>query len=178
MNPNLTRNLWLSVGLAIFGMLLCYSWYNGKKAEYDQKYGTMKRVVVATKDIQEMSTVDETMLEIVERPVDFVQPGALQVPEEAAGLIAAVPFKAGEQILNNKLLTPGPNTGLSLQISPGKRAVTISVDEVRGVAKLVRPGDRVDIITSVDHNLTLLIHGAPQPFRAKREIHPKKSATV
>ena len=70
-----------------------------------------------------------------ERPVDFIQPGAIDNPDDAVGLVAAAPIKKGEQILMTKLLTPGPNTGLSLQVAPDKRAVAIPVDQVRGVWK-------------------------------------------
>lgn len=150
MNPNPTRNLWISLGAAVFAMALIYSYSQEKKAEYDKKYGTSKRVVIAAKDILEMGTIDDTMLQIEERPVDFIQPGAVETPEEAVAMVAATPIKKGEQILATKLLKPGPNTGLSLQVAPNKRAVTIPVDEIRGVSKLLRPGDRVDVITSVE----------------------------
>lgn len=150
MNPNPTRTLWVSLGSAVFAMFLIYSYSQEKKAEYDKRYGTSKRVVVASKDILEMGTIDDTMLQIEERPVDFIQPSAIENPEDAVGLVAAAPIKKGEQILSTKLLTPGPNTGLSLQVAPNKRAVTIPVDDVRGVSKLIRPGDRVDIITSLE----------------------------
>ncbi len=150
MNPNPTRTLWLSIGSAAFAMILIYSYSQEKKAEYDKRYGTSKRVVVATKDILEMSTIDDTMLSIEERPVDFIQPDAVSNPEDAVSMVAATPIKKGEQILGTKLLKPGPNTGLSLQVAPGKRAVTIPIDEVRGVSKLIRPGDRVDVLTSVE----------------------------
>jgi len=36
------------------------------------------------------------------------------------------------------------------QVSPGKRAVTIAVNDDRANAKLIRPGDRVDIMAIVD----------------------------
>ncbi|MGE3973867.1 MAG: Flp pilus assembly protein CpaB [Bdellovibrionales bacterium] len=150
MNPNPTRNLWISLGAAVFSMALIYSYSQEKKAEYDKRYGTSKRVVVAAKDILEMGTIDDTMLQIEERPVDFIQPGAIENPEEAVAMVAATPIKKGEQVLATKLLKPGPNTGLSLQVAPNKRAVTIPVDDIRGVSKLLRPGDRVDVITSVD----------------------------
>jgi len=150
MNPNQTRTFWISLGCAIFAMILIYSYSQEKKAEYDKRFGTSKRVVVAVKDILEMATIDDTMLSIEERPVDFVQPGAVENVEDAVSMVAAAPIKKGEQILLTKLLKPGPNTGLSLQVAPNKRAVTIPVDDVRGVSKLLRPGDRVDILTSVE----------------------------
>ena len=55
-----------------------------------------------------------------------------------------------EQILESKILRPGPVTGLSLQVSPTKRAITIPIDEIRGVAKLIKPGDRIDIVAALD----------------------------
>ncbi|MEK7358599.1 MAG: Flp pilus assembly protein CpaB, partial [Bdellovibrionota bacterium] len=56
----------------------------------------------------------------------------------------------GEQVLQTKLLTPGPETGLSMEISPGKRGITLPVDDMRGVSRLLRPGDRIDIIAALD----------------------------
>ncbi|MFN8943531.1 MAG: Flp pilus assembly protein CpaB, partial [Pseudobdellovibrionaceae bacterium] len=45
---------------------------------------------------------------------------------------------------------PGTDTGIAMQISAGNRAITIPIDEVRGIAKLIRPGDRIDVVASVD----------------------------
>ena len=150
MGPNSTRTLYLSVGMAVFAMFLIYSYSQERKAEYDKKFGATQRVVIASKDILEMATVDESMLELVDVPKEYIQPGALNAPEEALDLVAAAPMKKGEQVLITKLLTPGPSTGLAHQIAPERRAITLPVDEVRGVAKLVRPGDRVDIITALE----------------------------
>ena len=150
MNQNQSRTLWISVGAALFAMLLIYSYSQEKKAEYDKKFGAAKRVLVASKDILEMQTVDDTMVQIEEKPTEYVQPGSIENPEDAVGLVAAAPIKKGEQMLVTKLLSPGPNTGLSLQVAPGKRAMTIPVDDVCGVSKLIRPGDRVDLLTAID----------------------------
>lgn len=150
MNQNQTRTLWISIGLGIFAMVLIYSYSQEKKAEYDKRYGTSKRVLVASKDILEMQTVDETMIEFLEVPLDFIQPGAITEPELVINRVAATPFKKGEQILNTKVLSLGANTGLSNQVAPGKRAVSIPIDDARGVSKLVQPGDRIDILSSVE----------------------------
>lgn len=147
---NETRNLWLSIGAGVFATFLLYSYSQEKKAEYDKKYGTTKRVIVAKEDIPEMQTVYDTMVEAVEKPADFVEPEAAITMEEVVGNVAAIPIKKGQQIVKNKLLTPGPDTGIANQVAPTKRAVAIPVDEVRSVAKLIRPGDRVDIVVAVD----------------------------
>jgi pilus assembly protein CpaB len=150
MNQN-SRTFWLSIGAALFAMFLIYSYTQEQKAVYDKRFGSTKTVLIAAKDIQEISTLDETMVVQEERPTDFIQPGAAENPDDVVGLVAATPIKKGEQIVLTKLLAPGPNTGLSHQVALAKRAMTIPVDEVRGVGKLLRPGDRVDVLTSISY---------------------------
>jgi len=150
MNQNETRTLWISVAAALFAVFLLYSYTQEKSAELTKKFGAKQRVVIASDDINEMSTIDETMLQVVERPVDFIEPTAISSPELAVGKVALAPIKKDEQLLESKIMEPGPITGLSLQVAPSKRAVTIPVDEMRGVGKLLKPGDRVDIVASLD----------------------------
>jgi pilus assembly protein CpaB len=150
MGSNETRNFIISVAAGIFATFLLYSYSQEKKAEYDKRYGSTKRVVIAKEDIAEMQTIYDTVVDTKEMPGDFIQPDAVTIPDEIIGNVAAVPIKKGQMILKNNLLTPGPDTGISLQVAPSKRAITIPVDEVRAVAKLIRPGDRVDIYAAVD----------------------------
>jgi pilus assembly protein CpaB len=162
MNSNETRTLYISLALGILAMFLIYSYSQEKQAQYDKKYGTFTTVVIAKDDIPEMATIDESKLDQVKRPSDFIQPDALTEPEEAVGQVAATPIKKGEQILKNKLLPPGPLTGVALQVAPDMRAVTIPIDEVRGVSKLIKPGDRIDIVSALSYG-----KGADQHMEAK-----------
>ena len=150
MNQNETRTFFISIGLAVFAMFMFYSYSQSKKAEYDKLHGTYKNVVVAKGDINEMQTIDESMLDVVKVPESFVQPDAITDPEMAIGQVAAAPIKEKEQILRTKMLNPGPLTGISIQVSPDMRAVTVPVDDVRGVGKLIKPGDRIDLIAALD----------------------------
>ncbi len=150
MNGNETRTLWISIGAALFAVFLLYSWSQEQKTQMARKFGSTKRVVIAKEDIAEMETVDESKLDYIDQPVDFIQPDAVSEPENAIGQVAAVPIKKGEQLLQTKLLLPGPDTGLAMEVSPGKRAVTIPVDDMRGVSRLLRPGDRIDIVAALD----------------------------
>ena len=150
MNKNETLTLWASIGAAVFAVMLLYSYTQEKSAEVTRKFGAMASVVTVVKNIGEMQTIDESMVQLKEYPESFVQPGALMAMEDVVGFVALAPLSAGEQILANKITKPGPTTGLSLQVSPSKRALTIPVDEMRGVAKLLKPGDRVDIMAALD----------------------------
>ena len=150
MNKNETLTLWLSIGAAVFAVMLLYTYTQEKSAQISKKFGAMTSVVTAVRDIGEMETVNDSMVQLKEYPSSFVQPEALLTMEEAIGLVALAPLSEGEQVLRTKITRPGPTTGLSLQVSPTKRALTIPIDEMRGVAKLLKPGDRVDIIAALD----------------------------
>lgn len=60
--------------------------------------------------------------------------------------MALASFTRNEPILGNKITDPGQPATLSSMLDPGKRAVTVRVDDVRGVAGFIQPGDRVDVV--------------------------------
>jgi len=64
--------------------------------------------------------------------------------------IGLSPLKRGEPVLHSKVTGPGQRASLAMQLEDGKRAVTVQVDDVRGVAGFVLPGDFVDIIMIAD----------------------------
>lgn len=60
--------------------------------------------------------------------------------------VALSPFVRNEPIISSKVSAPNQRASLSTVIEPGKRAVTVAVDDVRGVAGFVFPGDFVDVV--------------------------------
>lgn len=59
--------------------------------------------------------------------------------------IALSTFVRDEPILSSKVSAPDQRASLSAVIEKGKRAVTVAVDDVRGVAGFIFPGDFVDV---------------------------------
>lgn len=57
-----------------------------------------------------------------------------------------------EPILLSKLTAPGKEAGITSHLSPGKRAFTIPVNQITGVAGFLRPGDHVDVFWSGRRN--------------------------
>src|SRR5215831_3084628 len=66
---------------------------------------------------------------------------ATALPEGAFASIAL-----NEPVLRGRITAPGQRAALSSMLDPGKRAVTVRVDDVRGVAGFIQPGDRVDVV--------------------------------
>ncbi|MEK6628415.1 MAG: Flp pilus assembly protein CpaB [Bdellovibrionota bacterium] len=150
MGPNESRNLWISIGAGVFATFMLYSYSQEKKAELQKAAGDKARVVVARVDINEMDTIYDNVLEIVEKNRSNAEPDAYDTIPSVVGGVAAIPIKKGQTLTKNKILEPGPETGMAIQVSPGKRAVTIPVNDDRANARLIRPGDRVDIMAIVD----------------------------
>ena len=55
-------------------------------------------------------------------------------------------IQQNEPILSSKVTGPGQRASLSTLIEGDKRAITVRVDDVRGVAGFVLPNDRVDVV--------------------------------
>jgi pilus assembly protein CpaB len=128
------------------------------------RFGTEITVLVAREDIKEMETLVESMVEPKVVPTNFVEPSAIRfnkkVKEDEAdfqeevkkliGNVALVSIKKGEQLAWNKITEASIKTGLAPQVAPGKRAMSVLVDEISSVSKLLKPGDRVDLISVID----------------------------
>jgi pilus assembly protein CpaB len=75
--------------------------------------------------------------------------------------VVLAPMQRNELILKTKITGPGQRASLSALLDEGKRAVTVRVDDVRGVAGFVLPGDRVDVV---------LIRNVPGPSGSTENI--------
>jgi len=65
-----------------------------------------------------------------------------------AGAAARQPLFAGEPVTEDKLVLPHDGSFLAAVLAEGGRAITLRVDEATGVAGLIVPGDRVDVIVT------------------------------
>lgn len=107
------------------------------------------KVLVANKDIPRGAAIELGNLETIIIPEQYRQPQAVSTPDRALGMVAVVPISKGEQISLNKLVQPRELGGLAQGTPVGKRAITISVDNISALAGLVKPGDYVDVIALI-----------------------------
>ena len=156
------RAMSLALIIAAFATFLVWSYVDEAEKKARERYGSQIIVMKAKRDINESDMIDESMIEKDTIPEAFKEPSALffdaGMSEEEQkkslrgleGTVATVPIKKGEQITRNKISEMGARTGLSPQVSPGRRAVAIQVNDQSGVSKLLKPGDRVDLIGVFD----------------------------
>jgi pilus assembly protein CpaB len=114
-----------------------------------QPGGNAGRIVVASADINLGQRLAPDMLKLVEWPAESVPRGAFTDPSKLAGRVLKSALLAGEPVSEAKLAPQGTLGGLSAVITEGKRAITVRVNDVVGVAGFALPGNYVDIIVSM-----------------------------
>lgn len=136
------------IGLVAAGGI--YLFLSDMKKTY-QDQGDFVQVPVARQRIPAKTQITSQMFELKEIPAKYINERAVVDPKEVQGKIARSEILPGEQVLQDKLAKDkDASAGLSFLLPPGKRAVTIAVNEVSGLAGLVKPGDRVDVMGTFD----------------------------
>lgn len=105
-------------------------------------------VLVAKTDIAKGAIIEAEMVDSAIVPNQYVQPQAVTSLDRIGGMVTVVPIAKGEQITLSKLLSSKQAGASSLAMATpvGKRAVTISVDNIASLGGMISPGDYVDVI--------------------------------
>src|SRR5476649_3047403 len=111
-----------------------------------QTPGGAGRVVVAAADVNLGQRLAPDMLKLADWPSDSLPPGALTDTQKLSGRVLKTSVLRGEPLTEAKLAPAGTLGGLSALIAEGKRAITVRVNDVVGVAGFALPGNFVDII--------------------------------
>lgn len=141
----MNRRLGVIVAVVLGGLAVIltnvYLQQKAKKMRFEEA-----AILVAAQEISKGALVEYDMVAFKTMPVPFIQPGALTAKEAAVGKTALATIMPGEQILSTKLAAPGSGLTLAGKTPPGKRAITIDLENVSAVGGMVHPGDHVDIL--------------------------------
>ena len=134
----------LGLGAAVFAK----NWMKSRidAVEAEKRRGV--QVVVAAKDISFGDRITTENIKLVGWPRDSVPEGVFHDPAEVAGRVANQKLVAGEAILKTRASGQAGGSSLAALIEPTKRAVTVRVNDVIGVAGFLLPGNRVDVLAS------------------------------
>lgn len=123
-------------------------------AGWVSRQGTIasNKVVVAAVDIQLGSRINQQMLTTVDWPSGSMPDGAFKEIKDLEERVAKVSVLRGEPILEGKLAPVGTRGGLSAVIAEGKRAMTVRVNDVVGVAGFALPGNYVDVVLNTQRD--------------------------
>lgn len=109
------------------------------------------QVVLSTRDMAPGDFVTAQDIQIVAWPGNRVPEGYSVTAAEVVGRGVISTVKRNEPMLTSKLATAGAGGGLGITIPAGKRAMSVKVDDVIGVAGFATPGTRVDVLVTLDN---------------------------
>jgi pilus assembly protein CpaB len=130
----------LAVVLGLVAAVYANSWI-GQRAHI-----AANKVVVAAIDVPAGSRLEPEMLATIDWPSTAMPPGAVSDPATLKTRVVKLDVVRGEAIIEGKLAPTGSMGGLSAVIADGKRAMTVRVNDVVGVAGFALPGNYVDIL--------------------------------
>lgn len=102
-------------------------------------------VVVAVHDIGVGTKIEDKDIEVVRVPPAVLPPNCFHQKSSVVGRGVMLPIAKGEFVLPIKLAGENAGSGMTTFIPPGMRAVSVRVNEVMGVLRIVLPGTRVDV---------------------------------
>ena len=107
------------------------------------------QVVVAAQDIPEGHVIDKIALTTGQWPVQTLPAGAFSSVDSVVGRVTRVPVFQGEPIVPGRLAPAGTTGGLEIKIAPGKRAMSVKINDVAGISGLIQPNSRVDVLVNI-----------------------------
>jgi len=107
------------------------------------------QIAVASRDIGLGQPITANLLQMVPWPSSAMPSGSFKDLKDLEGRVVIVAMQRGEPVLEAKLAPVGTKGGLSAVIPQGKRALTVRVNEVVGVAGFALPGNYVDVMVNM-----------------------------
>lgn len=127
----------------------------------DKKYKDAQKIisiVVPKVDIKKNQLVTKDMLELKEFSSGSVHAQAIRKIEDAAGKYAVTDMKAGEVLFASRFTDQfKENQAITLKIRDGNRAVSIAVNDIKSVSKLIEPEDYVDVVKTANGQTSIIL---------------------
>ena len=128
---------WLSAALLTW---IFVSKVRGPKAEVTRK------VLAVTRDMPIGTRIKKTDLKQVDIRERDLPKGALLQERDAIDRALLYPVSANEPLTISKLATIGGAEGVPATIDAGMRAISVQISDTSGVAGLIQPNSRVDVL--------------------------------
>lgn len=148
---------WLVLGVALLiGLLAAWgaqSYLQNEMAQLSQRSrGGEVQVVVAKSDLPKGTSISSANVAVRSIPAEYAHSGAVS-PEQfnrVDGQAIGHAVKTGEMLMW-ALMETKRAPSFSARLEPGRRAITVPVDEINSISGLLEPGDRIDLLVTLEH---------------------------
>lgn len=140
--------LLLSVGIGGGAAVYAKTWLQDQQGETIVETANTVNVVVAAREIPYGQLLEDSHLRVVSWPADAAPDGVFADKADIIGKLVNQAALPGDLMLEARVVDKLEGSRLSSLISPNKRAITVRVDDVNGVAGFLLPGNRVDVLAT------------------------------
>src|SRR5208337_3854899 len=186
---NLSKGTIFMAISGLVGLAAMYAVHHYISAQTKVTAKPVGQVMVAAADISPGTIITKAMVKSATWPRELIPPKAASTPVQLEGRTLNTPVTAGEPLLLTKLAPEGASAGLAGLLTEGKRALSVRVDDVSGVAGFIHPGDHVDVLMemvkpgSADHFSKIILQNivvlsAGQTWEPGRDEKPAVVNTV
>ena len=144
MNPRQRRGA-LLIGAAALGALVVFFTVLSYVGNVSAEVGGTRDALELTQPVRAYQPVTASMVRTVQLPAKWLPDAALEKAGQIEGLVAASDLPRGA-LLQEGMVRDRPG------IQTGNREIAILVDARTGVAGKVQPGDRVDLIATMQQD--------------------------
>lgn len=145
--------LGLAVVIALFTSVMVFSWLRNQANVPKAEAATIKTSMVAvpTADLGWGTKLTREMFQLIDYPAGSLPEGHFSDLDGINDRVLLVDVKRNEPLLESRLAPlDGKTGGVTAVTDPNKRAMSVKVDDVIGVAGFIKPGDRVDVMVTLD----------------------------
>jgi len=143
----------LSLLIALAGSWSIYTWIQTKQtpAQVVKVEADAVPVVVAVADIPWGTLLTPEMMKTSPYLKESLPIGHFTAPADLKERVLIAPLKANDPITEHKLAPTSIKTGgVAAVLEKGKRAVAVKGDKVIGLAGLINPGNKVDVLVTIE----------------------------
>jgi pilus assembly protein CpaB len=133
--------------VAVFGVITYIGGIRAAVEEETEKINVLVAIQNIPKEVTVDSLIDTASVALEAIPRKYLADGVLTSLDNYKGYVIASPINRGEQITTTKFIRP-EDVGLAFVVPEGMVAISIPVNEVVGVSKLINEGDRVNVIAT------------------------------
>ena len=140
--------------LGLVTSVLVFSWLQNEKDRLMAAPIPLSKnvqVLVSNADLSWGTKLTPEMLQLQEFPSGAIPEGHFTSLEAIKDRVLLVEIKRNALLLESKLAPLGTtNGGVAAVTDPNKRAMSVKVDDVIGVAGFIKPNDRVDVMVTIE----------------------------
>ena len=144
----------MAVILGLVTSMLVFSWLQNEKNRLMAAPLPLTqnvKVVVANADFAWGTKLTPEMVQLQEFPSGSVPEGHFTSADAIKDRVIVVDVKRNELLLESKLAPVGATSGGVAAVTDiNKRAMSVKVDDVIGVAGFIKPADRVDVMVTIE----------------------------